>query len=549
MEIGDQYKDKYLIYNRKSTDDKENQKNSLTYQSSLNQEYARKHNLPIADLTIERFCEKGVINESHSGYKEDDDFDIGENGIFSNRVLRPKFVKLIRLLKDKKIKGVVILCWDRASRNAQDNVIIQRLVEQGCDIRFTDMQFDKNSGGKVNMNVQGMFAEYYSDVISEKVRYSQEKLRAEGKCIYSVPLGYLNRGSDNKPIDPERAPLIKRLFEMYATGEWSFMQLAKWATKNGLTKRPKRRKRTKEEQENGIDFDLLPKVSGPIDHKSVESILSNPFYIGKVKIGHNEYITSTAHKPIIDSALFIKVQEVLKKRSKTIRYIDKPFFAYRGMANCTCGRCYSPYPQKGYTYYRSRCKLDCDNPDVNISEKELTSMFKNIIDGLYFTDPEIADIESKAKKELAIIAGQRDKKLSDLYNKHREVSKNIEFLTENRITLMRTKAMVPEDIVAEETRLNGSRIAIEEEIKVYGESAQDMLKFVITFSELIKNASIYFDHALDSEKREIVTLIFSEIVIKDRKLLKYSLKEGFEALVGRKRVSGGDGWIRTIGRV
>ena len=30
------------------------------------------------------------------------------------------------------------------------------------------------------------------------------------------PAGYLHHGSDNKPFDPERAPIVKRIFELYA---------------------------------------------------------------------------------------------------------------------------------------------------------------------------------------------------------------------------------------------------------------------------------------------------------------------------------------------
>lgn len=81
-------------------------------------------------------------------------------------------------------------------------------------------------------------------------------------------------------------------------------------------------------------------------------------------------------------------------------------------------------------------------------------------------------------------------------------------------------------------RLN---IEIEEcqtELKANAESSQKILEYVISFSELIKNASVYFEHALDSEKREIVNQIFSELYYTNGEL-KYIAKQGFSALFCR----------------
>ena len=72
-----------------------------------------------------------------------------------------------------------------------------------------------------------------------------------------------------------------------------------------------------------------------------------------------------------------------------------------------------------------------------------------------------------------------------------------------------------------------------------------MLRYVITFSELVKNATLYYEHALDSEKREIITQVFSELVFNKRKLVKYKAKDGFEAILNRNWVSGSAARTRT----
>jgi site-specific DNA recombinase len=528
------HKDQYIIYNRKSTDDANNQRNSLVYQRQRNLEYAQREHLPIAtDLIVPGFCTNGIIDESHSAFKQEDEFVITEDGSIQYRILRPKFLTLIGLLKKRTIKGVVFLCWDRASRNEQDDLIIKKLIRLGCDIRFAETTYDKTSAGDLHRDIDGVFAAHYSRSISEKIKNAQKKLRAERRCLYNSPVGYLDKGSDNKPFDPERALLVKRIFELYATGSWSMHQLAKWAREQGLTKRPVRRKRTYEEIANNVDLASIPKISRPVDHKSIEYILKNPFYIGKIKIG-DRYEDSAAHEPLIDTALFLRVQEVLKKRRVSVVYLDKPFYTYRELSRCAfCDRAYSPYLQKGSVYYRSRCKEGCQNADPNLTEKDITLALQGLLDTISFTDDELTEIEARAQKELPTISAMRGKVLADLQAKQRTILADIDYLLQNRVTLMRTASMDVETIQSEEARLSAKLALVNEEITVYTESAPEMLRFVITFSELMKNAGEHFRKALDSERREIALTVFSELRFANRRLVGHEAKDGFKALLSR----------------
>ena len=59
-----------------------------------------------------------------------------------------------------------------------------------------------------------------------------------------------------------------------------------------------------------------------------------------------------------------------------------------------------------------------------------------------------------------------------------------------------------------------------------------MLEFVISFTELIRNTAMYFQYALDSEKRDIVVQVFSELYILEGKL-EYVANEAYNALLQR----------------
>jgi site-specific DNA recombinase len=543
------FANQYLIYNRKSTDDADNQKNSLSYQLIRNLEFVKRNSLPVAEgLTILGFCDAGIVNESHSGFKEDLDFVITKNGSIQYSVLRPKFLRLVQMLKNKEIKGVIFLCWDRSSRNKQDDVILKKLISLGSDIRFSEATYDKTSSGELHMDIDGMFAAHYSRVISEKVKNAQHKLQLEGKCIYFTPIGYFDKGSGNKPLDPERAPIVKRIFELYSTGDWSFAQLGKWAAKQGLTTKPVRRKRTKEEISNNVSPDKIPKSTRTVDRKVIEHILHNPFYIGKVKTEYG-YMASKVHQPLIDVALYNKVQNLLKERRVGVYYIDKPFYTYRKMIHCTCGRGYCPYLQKGIIYYLTKCKPGCENSNKNIRESDIDDAVLDLFSKMYFTDKELKEIEIKTKVELGVIAVNRNKELDDLHVQQKKWLADMDYLTTNKLTLLRTNTMDVDAIRAEENRISSKLSKIDVKIRAQAESAEAMLDYVISFSELVKNAYLYYKHALDTEKQELASNVFSELVIYGRKLQSYKAKEGFEALLNRPNMlvgtAGGGGGTRT----
>jgi DNA invertase Pin-like site-specific DNA recombinase len=532
ISIEKQHHSKYLIYTRKSTDDAENQKNSIDYQIREALKMCERAQLTVAPVTIEGFCTAGIIKEHHSGFKQDEAFSILSDGTINQKVERPKFLILIDLLQKKQIMGIICLCWDRISRNEADDVIIKKLIIQGIDIRFVQTTYDKSSSGALHMDIDGAFSRHYSRVISEKVKNTTMKLREEGKCTYRSPIGYLDNGSDNKSFDEERVSVVKRIFQLYATGEWSYTKLAQWANQQGLTTKPCRRKRTKSEKMTGVEVDSIPKLSRKVTEKTIEVMLCNPFYIGKIIHG-DQWITSTAHQPLIDSKLFYKVQAVAKKKTTSIHYPELSFQTYRGLLRCGgCNRAYTPYEQKGIIYYRCRCRTECVNTIKNINEAFITTGIQKLISKIAFSDAELVDIERDAHTQLNTITERRNTELEDSYRQLNKAMADLDYLSKEKLSFLRNQVMTIEEIKSEENRLQEIIDETQTKIKANSESTRAMLDYIITFSELIKNASLYFEHALNSEKRELTTHMFTELIVQDGNV-KCVAKEGFAALLGR----------------
>jgi hypothetical protein len=101
----------------------------------------------------------------------------------------------------------------------------------------------------------------------------------------NIPFGYLIRyneitGEKYLKIDPEKGPIVKLLFELYSTNEYSILSLSNH---------------------------ILNKFNININTGTLNGLLKNPFYIGITR-GKHLYI----YEPLISPELFNKVTSLLK---------------------------------------------------------------------------------------------------------------------------------------------------------------------------------------------------------------------------------------------
>lgn len=528
------YRDFYLIYNRKSTDEADNQKNSLTYQKSENARFAKKHHFNIAPISIEGFSTNGVISEKHSGFKEDKAFTI-KNGSITYKIERPKFQMLVQYLNKGYIKGVISLCWDRVSRNNSDNTVIRKLMNNGVDFRFAYAQYEKNSSGELHMDIDSMFASHHSRVTSEKVILSTKSNREQGKCTYKAPIGYLNTGTmDHKPFDPERAPIIKEMYEQYATGEWSLSDIARWANKQGMTTTPMRPRRNKKEMlDENVELEDVEKVTRPITENHVSRILTSLFYTGRTKGPDGSYILSTSHEALVSDELFNKVQAVLNKKKVSIHYTEKLGHPFRGMVRCVhCERVYTPYERKGILYFNSRCTKTCENEKKNCNFDYISEKVSHLIQKLHFTEEELTEMESRIDTDISLLEQRRSKETQQLERKKKRIRDDLAYLNGNRLSLLRSGAYTPDTYTEEQQKLSTELDELKENEHISDVAMREMMQEVITLSELIKNVAVIYDFAEPHEKEQITRAIFSELYIGEN-MLEYKLQKGFEPFADR----------------
>jgi len=78
-------------------------------------------------------------------------------------------------------------------------------------------------------------SKYFVDNLRENVKRGMRQKIRNGVWPVQAPDGYLNNPQTRMiDIDPEKAPKIRKLFKLYATGEYNLKSLANWCKENRL---------------------------------------------------------------------------------------------------------------------------------------------------------------------------------------------------------------------------------------------------------------------------------------------------------------------------
>lgn len=261
---------------------------------------------------------------------------------------RPIFNSVVKDLMAKKADGLIVHKIDRSARNFRDWAKIGELADKGVAIHFATESLDFQSrGGRLTADIQAVIASDYIRNLREEAMKGLRGRLKQGLYPHMAPIGYLNQGGGKpKTQDPATAPLVRELFELYATGEYSIRALVQEMDKRGLRNR------------NGK----------PLAKTGIEGVLANPFYCGIIRISTSEQRYRGVHKPLITASLFERVQEL--KSSKCHKIKRRHHHTYRRLFRCGyCGASMIAEKQKGQIYYRCHttdCATRCvTGPEIN----------------------------------------------------------------------------------------------------------------------------------------------------------------------------------------
>ncbi len=291
---------KYILYIRKSTDEKDRQVQSHGDQMKAMKLIAKAQGLKIVE----------TLKESKSA---------------KSPYQRPEFDKMIEKIRSGEANAILCYQIDRLSRNPTENGLLQQLLQDGVikHIQTVNKSYEPDDNSLLFSIEASMSNEYVRDLIRKVTRGSYSK--ADKGWLPGRPaIGYLN-GKVNEEIskiiitDPERFSVVRKLWDMALTETYTVAEIARIADRKLGLRQPKRRN----------------SGGNPLSYSAVYALLRNPFYMGKIRYGGK--IIDGKHTAMVTEEEFDKVQRYINP-GYTTRPKDKDYvFMFRGMF--TCGDC------------------------------------------------------------------------------------------------------------------------------------------------------------------------------------------------------------------
>lgn len=477
---------KYVIYARKSSESEDRQAKSIEDQISVLQEIAKRDKLDILK----------IYSESKSAKSPG----------------RPVFDEMIK--EFEKGQYDAILCWkiDRLARNPKDEGTIKWMLQKGAIkiIKTFERDYLPDDNALIASVEFGMATQYVKDLSKNVKRGLDEKIK-RGEYAARPPVGYL---TDYKSrilvLDTEQSSYVESAFRLYATGKYSVKSLTNKLYADGLRS----------------------KTGKKVHHSQIHKMLTNPIYYGYFK--WKGQINKGIHEAIISKDLFDEVERALKPKKHSKRD-NKKHFLFRGFMHCACGlRMTAENKIKRnkvnihkYIYYRCTKSRGVDNCSQKyIREEELTEEIYTNLSKICF-DEKVLDFMVEATKERGQAQWTRQQEVAE---------KNVVLLERNKV---RQSSLVekyvddkiPEDIYDRTlTELRSEQATLENKVANSQGDDRNVYEIIELLARFMKLANRIFKKGNNDTKKEVLSLISSNLVIGGKKIVDFTLKTPFDCL-------------------
>ncbi len=460
---------KAVIYARVSSDEQQKEGFSIPAQIDLIKDYANKNDIEVVK----------IYEESQTAKQ-------------SGRV---KFNEMISFLHaSKDIKAILVEKTDRLYRNFKDYVeigeddFVIHLVKENEIIGKKATSHQKFVHG-----IKVLMAKNFIDNLREETQKGRLKKAQEGYFIGQVPYGYKKSDPKTTLIDEEKAPFVRRAFDLYSQGDLSLDKVRQILL-----------------DEKYIYIPSSPKVS----KGQLEQILKNINYTGVLKF--KDEIYAGRHEAIISEKLFDDVQRAFKKDNKPL-YRNDHDFAFAGLLKCgECGCAITAEIKKGkYVYYHcTGHDKTCSQKKTYMREEELEKQFDEAVRAVTLDDKHLEYIKAGLKESLADKIKFSEERVGSLQAQHKKIQDRL-----NKLYLDKLDGFIDNDFWLEKRQeWTNQQEEIENLLQAFHNADKKYYDAGLEFLELLKNAYNKYSKQNNHEKRRMLKFLLSNCTINNKKV-------------------------------
>ena len=460
---------KAVLYARVSSDEQQKEGFSIPAQVELLENYAKKNNIEI----VKTYEESQTAKQSG----------------------RVKFNEMLSFLHASKDVNIILVeKTDRLYRNFKDYVLID---ENKFEIHLVKeneiIGQNATSHQKFVHGIKVLMAKNFIDNLSEETKKGRLKKAQEGYFIGQVPYGYKKLDPRTSILDEEKAPFVRRAFELYSEGDLSL------------------------EKVRNILFDekfiYLP--SSPIVSRAqLEMILKNINYTGVLKF-HDE-IYDGRHEAIVSEKLFSDVQKAFRKDNKPL-YRNEHNFAFAGLLKCgDCGCAITAELKKGkYVYYHcTGGKGQCSQKGVYIREEEIAKQFDEAVKAVALNDKHLEYIKTGLKESLADKVEFSEERITSLQAQQKRTKERL-----HKLYIDKIDGVIDNEFWLErKQQWNNELEELENLLKAFNTSDKKYYDEGIKILELLRNAYNAYSCQNNQEKRKMLKFLLSNSTISNKKV-------------------------------
>jgi site-specific DNA recombinase len=265
----------------------------------------RKYNLPTQQTKVHDRCKREGLHITKTFTDVDS----------ARTTDRPQFQEMLSYCRKHvgKVTHVVFADLSRLARNVADqSFTLATLKQLGITPVSCDETIDDSAAGKMSTNLLGVVNQFYSDSLSERIRFRMSAGVQQGRWLWLAPVGYLN-SKDGLQVDPQRSELIREAFALVAQRSYTLEEVLRRINLLGLTTRKGR----------------------ALTKQTLSRLLRNQIYCGWVVSGQNK--VKGQHEALVSQELFDAVQDALdgKVAAPVVYKKLNDDFPLKGFVRCT----------------------------------------------------------------------------------------------------------------------------------------------------------------------------------------------------------------------